>query len=50
MQPETPCKGQSDADFEVALRRFGLERNPAPLDASRFRAPAERGGQLDPFD
>jgi len=36
--------------FEVALRRFGLERRPAPLDASRFRSPARRDGQLTLFD
>jgi DNA repair photolyase len=36
--------------FEVALRRFGLERRPVPLDVSGFRVPAARGGQLALFE
>jgi len=36
--------------FDVGLRRFGLDRRPAPLDVSRFRVPPERGGQVSLFD
>ena len=36
--------------FEVARRRFGLGKKPAPLDVTRFRVPVEPGGQLPLFD
>jgi DNA repair photolyase len=36
--------------FGVALRRFGLERRPVPLDVSGFRVPTVRGGQLALFE
>ena len=35
--------------FEVALRRFSLERRPAPLDPSRFRVPDRPGDQMTLF-
>jgi hypothetical protein len=35
--------------FEAARRRFGLDRQRAPLDLSRFRVPPKAGDQLDLF-
>ena len=36
--------------FEVARRRSGLDRVPAPLDTTRFRVPAALGDQLRLFE
>ena len=35
--------------FEVALRRFGLDRKPTPLDLRLFRVPARPGDQMTLF-
>jgi DNA repair photolyase len=35
--------------FQIACRRLGLDRRPAPLDVTQFRVPPRRGDQLGLF-
>jgi DNA repair photolyase len=49
MRGSGPLAEQIADTFRVFARRYGLDRNPAPLDCSGFRPPRPSSGQLPLF-
>ena len=49
MRGSGPIAEQIADTFQVFSRRYGLNRNPTPLDFSQFRPPREANGQLPLF-
>jgi DNA repair photolyase len=49
MKGEGPVAEMIGQRFRIATRRFGLDRERAPLDVSQFRVPRQATNQLDLF-
>lgn len=50
MKGEGPIAELMSQRFAAAKRRFALDREPAPLDLTRFRVPPKAGDQMELFD